>query len=116
LPYIQQCQRSLIDPSIIKLAKDIKHVAKKLASDDSDQSLKIVPGLANYSITALMLTLIGDQEPSYATYNAVIGVWKLRSKSSTGPMSHLSKTRSSSRTAQSCPSKFPKRSTKVSTT
>jgi hypothetical protein len=75
VPYIQQCQRSLLDPSIVKLAKDIKHIAKKLATDDSNTQMhKIVPGLANYSITALMLTLIGDQEPSYATYNAVIGV------------------------------------------
>jgi hypothetical protein len=75
VPYIQQCQRSLLDPSIVKLAKDIKHIAKKLATDDSNTQMhKIVPGLANYSITALMLTLIGEQEPSYATYNAVIGV------------------------------------------
>ena len=74
MPYILSCQRTLLDPSITKLAKDIRYLAKKLANEECDQTLKIVPGLANYSITALMLTLIGDQEPSYATYNAVIGI------------------------------------------
>jgi hypothetical protein len=64
----------LLDPSIAKLAKDIKYVAKKLTAEESDQTLKIVPDLANYSVTALMLTLIGDQEPSIATYNEVIGI------------------------------------------
>lgn len=74
MSYIQQCQRTLLDPSIVKLAKDIRHIAAKLSGDEQSQMHKIVPGLANYSITALMLTLIGDQEPSFATYNAVIGV------------------------------------------
>lgn len=73
MPYIKTTQRALLDPAIAQLAKNIAYVARKVEEDDGNQRLATVPGLANYSITALLLTLIEGQE-SYATYNAVIGL------------------------------------------
>lgn len=73
MSYIKPHQRSLLDPAITKLAKDIAYVARQIEEDDGNQRLATVPGLANYSITALLLTLIEGQESS-ATYNAVIGL------------------------------------------
>lgn len=64
----------MLDPAITKLAHDIAYTSKRLSTEESDQLLKITPGLANYAITTLLLTLIKDHEESYATYNAVLGI------------------------------------------
>lgn len=73
MPYIKPHQRVLLDPAIAQLAKNISYVARQIEQDEGNQRLATIPGLANYAITALLLTLIEGQE-SYATYNAVIGI------------------------------------------
>ena len=73
MPYLKNTQRALLDPAIANLAKNVAYVARKIEEDDGNQRLATVPGLANYTITAFLLTLIDGQE-SCATYNAVIGV------------------------------------------
>jgi hypothetical protein len=73
MSYIKPCQRALLDPAIATLAKNIAYIARKIEQDEGNQRLATTPGLAGYSIAALLLTLIEGQE-SDATYSAVIGV------------------------------------------
>lgn len=75
MPYITKDQRAKLDTHILGLVEAIYEIAHPESEGPTDNvlpELKTVPGLVNYSITALLKSIY-DQRDSYANFNAQIG-------------------------------------------